>query len=243
MLFVTIACGAISGFHAIISSGTTSKQIANERDARKIGYGAMIMEALVAVMAILVVAGGLGKACLLDNSGPVLVFAKGYNVVTKNILFSYGGIFAVLLLNAFILTSLDTAARITRYLTEEIFKVKHRYASAFLAVALGGWLALAKDNLNEPMWKKLWPAFGASNQLVAALALFVMSCWLLSRNKSARVTLYPAIFMLVTTIAALAYEVAANFKNGHYTLFAISLILIVLALVMTMDVVKVFRRK
>ncbi|MDD5292402.1 MAG: carbon starvation protein A [Candidatus Omnitrophica bacterium] len=243
MLFVIIACGAISGFHSLISSGTTSKQIANERDARKIGYGAMIIEAVVAVMAILVVAGGLGKACLVDKSGPVVIFSKGYNVVTKNILFGYGGVFAILLLNAFILTSLDTATRITRYLMEELFKIKHRYISAFMAVALGGWLALAKDSLNEPMWKRLWPAFGASNQLVAALALFVISCWLLSRNKSAKVTLYPAIFMLVTTVAALVYQVVTNFKNGHYSLFAISLILIVLAFIMTIDVIKVFKKK
>jgi carbon starvation protein len=111
-------------------------------------------------------------------------------------------------------------------------------------VVLGGWLALAKDKLNQPMWQKLWPAFGASNQLVAALALFVISCWLLSRkSKSVKFTLYPAIFMLVTTVAALIYQAVVNFKNGQYLLFAISSILIILAFIMTIDVAKVFKKK
>ncbi|MDD5618630.1 MAG: carbon starvation protein A [Candidatus Omnitrophica bacterium] len=243
MLFVTVACGAISGFHCLIASGTTSKQIANERDAKKVGYGAMVMEGLVAVIAILAISAGLGKQSLMDKSSPVVLFGSGYGVITKSFLFGYGGIMAMLILNAFILTTLDTATRITRYITEELLNFNNRYFSTAIVVVLGGALALVKDKFDTPVWKKLWPAFGASNQLVAALALFVVSCWLLSKNKPAKITLYPAIFMLVTAVAALVYQAVLNFKNGNYLLLAISLILIVLAFIMTMDVIRVFRRK
>jgi carbon starvation protein len=243
MLFVTVACGAISGFHSLICSGTSSKQIANERDVKRVGYGAMVAEGLVAVMAILVISAGLGIDCLLDKSSPIVIFSKGYGVITRNILSSYGGMIAILILNAFILTTLDTATRIARYISEELFKINNRYLSTVIVVVLGGWLALAKDKFNEPIWEKLWPAFGASNQLVAALALFVVSCWLVSKNKPAKIILYPAIFMLITTAAALVYQAVANFKNGNYLLLAISLVLVVLAFIMTLDVVKVFRRK
>jgi len=134
MLFVTVACGAISGFHCLICSGTSSKQIANERDTKRIGYGAMVAEGLVAVMAILAISAGLGVQCLLDKSSPIVIFSKGYGVVTKSLLSGYGGMIAILILNAFILTTLDTATRITRYITEELFKVNNRYLSTVIVV-------------------------------------------------------------------------------------------------------------
>lgn len=242
MLFVTVACGAVSGFHCLISSGTTSKQIANERDIKRIGFGAMLTEGLLAVMVILAIGAGLGKQCLLDKSSPNIIFGKGYGVISKNILGNYGRSMAILILNAFILTTLDTATRITRYISEELFKIKNRYISTLIVVFLGGWLALAKDKFNTPIWKKIWPAFGASNQLVAALALFVVSCWLLLKNKPTKLTLFPAIFMLITTIAALIFQIMTYLKSGDYLLFVISLILVILALVMTFEVFKVFRR-
>ncbi|MFC1645774.1 carbon starvation protein A [Candidatus Omnitrophota bacterium] len=262
MLFVIVACGAISGFHCLISSGTSSKQINNERDIKKIGYGAMLLEGLLAVLVILAIGAGLGKQCLIDKSSPVVIFGKGYGEISRSVLGGFGGVLAIIILNAFILTTLDTATRITRYIAEEFFKIKNRYISTFIVVALGGWLALAKDSLNTPLWKKLWPAFGASNQLVAALALFVISCWLLSKNipptpsaggipqrtkfacgKPYRLTLYPAIFMLITTLAALAYQFSNHLKNGDYLLLGITSLLVVLALVMTFEVIGVFRKK
>ena len=121
MMCVTIACGAISGFHALIASGTTSKQLANECFARRIGYGGMVAEGVVAVMAILAVCAGLkgsNAALLLKEIGPINSFSKGYGEITKGILGGYGGFIAVTILNAFILTTLDTATRICRYLTE-----------------------------------------------------------------------------------------------------------------------------
>jgi len=243
MLFITVACGAISGFHSLIASGTSSKQIANERDIKKVGYGAMITEGLLAVMVVLAVAAGLGRAALGDSSGPIVIFGKAYGAVTLPFMGSYGQAIALIILNAFILTTLDTATRISRYLTEELFGIKNRFLSTGIIIVVSGWLALAKDAANTPLWKKLWPAFGASNQLVAALALFVMSCWLLFKNKPNKITLYPAIFMLVTTVAALFYQTNMYAKKGDVLLVLISSVLIVLAAVMTMEVVKIYRNK
>jgi len=133
VLFVTVACGAISGFHALVASGTTSKQLGNESWAKKIGYGGMVAEGLVAALAVMAVActfkdaGSLNEV-LEKGAGPIGAFGTGYGNITKGLLGTFGGLFAVIILNAFILTTLDTATRIGRYLTEELFRIKNRYA-------------------------------------------------------------------------------------------------------------------
>jgi carbon starvation protein len=233
-LFVTVACGAISGFHALIASGTSSKQIANERHVKRISYGAMVAEGLVAVLAIISVAilfkRGEDFGSILKNTGPIGIYGKGYGLITRNILGTYGPFIAIAILNAFILTTLDTATRITRYITEELFKIKNRYFSTLIIIILSAALAFSGK------WNKIWPVFGASNQLVAALALFVVSCWLLSRRQSAKFTLFPAFFMLITTIVALLLQVVKYFVNKDMVLFIISSGLIILAAIMVWDV-------
>lgn len=240
MLFVTAACGAVSGFHALIASGTTSKQIANERHAKFIGYGGMVMEGLVAVLAIIATAilftGKEDLGAVLKSLSPIGIFGKGYGVVTRSILGDYGPFVAITILNAFILTTLDTAVRISRYLTQELFGIKNRHFSTLLVVALSAGLAFSGK------WALIWPVFGASNQLVAALALFVLSCWLLAKNKPAGLALWPALFMLVTTLAALAAQARKYFINKDNTLFMITAGLIVLAAFMVREVICVLRR-
>jgi len=242
-LFVTVACGAVSGFHALIASGTSSKQIANERYVKRIGYGGMVAEGLVAVLAILAVAILFNSKddfrAILKSTTPIEIFGKGYGVITKGILGNYGSFIAITILNAFILTTLDTATRISRYLTEELFRIKNRYFSTLVIVILSAALVLSGK------WQKLWPAFGASNQLVAALALFVLSCWLLAKNKSAKFTLWAAFFMLVTTVAALVYQVIRYFINKEILLLIVSILLIVLAGFMVYEVSKatIYRAK
>jgi carbon starvation protein len=230
-LFVTVACGAVSGFHALIASGTSSKQIANERYVKRVGYGAMVAEGLVAVMAIVAVASLFGKnenfAAILKNMSPIGLFGKGYGLITKNILGSYGPFIAITILNAFILTTLDTAARISRYLTEELFLIKNRYLSTLLIIIVSAALAFSGK------WQKIWPAFGASNQLVAAMALFVLSCWLLAKKKSAKFTLWPAAFMLITTMAALVLQAIKYSQLKDVVLFIVTLFLLILAIFMT----------
>ena len=238
-LFVTVACGAVSGFHALISSGTSSKQIANERHAKRIGYGAMITEGLVAVLAIIATAilfsGREDLGAALKTSGPIDIFARGYGRITQGVLAGYGPFIAITILNAFILTTLDTATRISRYLTEELFRIKNRYLSTLFIIILSASLAFSGK------WQKIWPAFGASNQLVAALALFVVGCWLLAKKKPVKMILVPAFFMLVTALAALALQVIKYFLQKDVVLLIVSSVLIVLAGFMVYEVSKAIR--
>lgn len=243
MLFVTVACGAISGFHALIASGTSSKQIANERHVKRIGYGGMLAEGMVAVLAI-IAAGILFKpgddfSAALKNMTSIGIFSKGFGLITKGILGDFGPIIAITILNAFILTTLDTATRISRYLTEELLGIKNRYLSTLLIVILGGALAISGK------WTKIWPVFGASNQLVAALTLFVLSCWLSSRKKEAKYFIWPAFFMLVTSVAALLFQGVKYFINKDYFLFAVVLLLIFLSIFIVWEIIPVIfmRRK
>jgi carbon starvation protein len=240
-LFVTIACGAVSGFHSLIASGTTSKQIANEGHAKMIGYGGMLAEGLVAVLAIISTAILFtykeNFGVILKTSTPIGIFGKGYGFITRGILGGFGPFIAITILNSFILTTLDTATRISRYLTEELFKIKNRYFSTLAIIILSASLALSGK------WQKIWPAFGASNQLVAALALFVVSCWLLSKKKTIKFTLWPALFMLVTTVAALLFQAVKYFISKEALLFIIAVLLIILSGFMVYEIILAMRRK
>lgn len=237
MLFVTVACGAISGFHALIASGTSSKQIANEHYAKRVGYGGMLAEAVVAVLAIIATAilfkPGENFSAALKTITPIGIFGKGYGLMTSGILGGYGHFIAITILNAFILTTLDTATRILRYLTEELFKIKNRHFSTALIVILSAGLAFSGK------WNKIWPAFGASNQLVAALALFVLSCWLISKNKTTKFTLLPAFFMLITALTALIFQGVKYFTQKDILLLVVSVTLIILAGFMVYEIAPV----
>jgi len=242
MMCVTVACGAISGFHAVVSSGTTSKQLANERYGRRIGYGGMVTEGIVALIAVLAVVSGIsrsqaGLSLLLKDAGPICVYAEGYAGLTRAFLGPYGKFLGVVILNAFILTTLDTATRVCRYITEELMGVKNRFVATGVTVVAAGALALSGA------WNKLWPAFGASNQLVAALALFVAACWFLARGKDVRYTLVPALFMFATTVAALLIQARVYIREGNYLLGLITLTLLVLAFVMVNEVRRTFVKK
>ncbi len=242
MLFVTVACGAVSGFHALISSGTTSKQIDNESHARRIGYGGMIVEGLLAVMTIIAV-GIIFKSAdnassVLKSIGPIGIFAQGFGLMTKGVLGEFGGLIAVTILNAFILTTLDTATRISRYLSEELFQIKNRYFSTAVIVVVSLAIALSGQ------WSRIWPAFGAANQLVATLALFVLGAYLLSKGKPAGLVFLPAIFMLVTSAGALVFQAIQYGKQKDIPLFVITMALLLLAGFMSVELMaRIVRRK
>jgi len=242
MLFVTVACGANSGFHALIASGTTAKQLPNECFAKRIGYGGMILEAFLAVIAVLAVSAGLGSADLKimlskAGPGPIGAFGKGYGELTKNILFGNGALIAILILNSFILTTLDTATRITRYISEELFKINNRFLSTFVVIFISGFLVITGS------WNKIWPVFGASNQLVAALTFIVIASWLLCRGKGIKFVFLPALFMLLTTVGALLFQIAGSFKNREFIIVFISIALLVLSIMMVYDVLNVIKKK
>jgi len=206
MLFVTIACGAISGFHALVSSGTTCKQLDTEAHACRIGYGGMLTEGLVGALVVVCVGAGLTApqhVAMLQTggSGPIGAFGEGYANLVAPLLGSYGVIFAIMALYTFILTTLDTATRISRYVLQELMGIKNRFVATGLVVLVTILVAMTGH------WQRIWPAFGASNQLIAGLGLLVVSSWLLSINKPIRYTLVPAIFMMVTTISAFIYQI------------------------------------
>ncbi|MHC4685455.1 MAG: carbon starvation CstA family protein, partial [Planctomycetota bacterium] len=245
MLFVTVACGALSGFHSLVSSGTTSKQVKRMSDARPIGYGAMIMESALAVLAVIAVTAGLywkngpeGSEGLVfqdvsANGNWIKAFGTGYGRLTS-VFFGVGGLGALVgitMLKTFIMTTLDTATRITRYICNELLGetlgihiMKNKYAAVTLVGVLAGALALGN-------WRAIWPLFGAANQLIASLVLIVASVYLLMRNRNFAFTAVPAAIMLVTTIAALAYEAYsfATAEKPNFLLAVIAVILIFLA--------------
>ncbi|MCP5464831.1 MAG: carbon starvation protein A [Deltaproteobacteria bacterium] len=203
MLFVTIACGAISGFHSLVSSGTTCKQIDRETHACRIGYGGMLTEGLVAVLVLICVAAGLSSSDLkstLGQGGPIAAFGQGFGNLSSFLLGDYASGFAILALNTFILTTLDSATRIARYLTMDLFHIKNKYIATMLVVLLAALLALSGQ------WSKFWPAFGTANQLIAGLSLLVASAWLIKNKKSSWYTLIPGIIMMITTTCAFIYQ-------------------------------------
>lgn len=247
MMFITIACGANSGFHSLIASGTTSKQLSNECYAKRIGFGSMLVEGFLATIVIILIAGGFSLTefhhHISIKTSPINMYGLSFGKMTSPILGHWGIFIALTILNVFILTTLDSATRITRYITEELFGIKSRWFSTALVVGLAGWLALGKDTANNPLWQKIWPAFGASNQLVAALALLVISCWLLSKNKPTRYSLIPAIFMLGTSLTALVFQIREYLKNREFVLIVISSVLFISALYLAWEVFLTFKRK
>jgi carbon starvation protein len=157
--------------------------------------------------------------------------------MTRFVLGGYGSFVAMIILNAFILTTLDTAARIARYILQELFNTLDRYLATGAIVLAGGWLALTGE------WKKIWPVFGAANQLVAALTLIVISSWLLARNRHVKFTMAPAVFMLFTAVGALGWQFGKFFKDGDWFLVALDIVLVALAFAMIIEVRRWFKHK
>lgn len=250
LLFITIACGTISGFHSLVSSGTTAKQLNKETDAKLIGYGGMLGEGLLAAVALCAVAvvaaapaaGGIGLA--LPN------FATGGGIILTSfgIPATIGAVFMALVLSSFLLTSTDTAARLGRYMVEELVgtpettvqKVAvNRYASASL-IAIVAFVLVASGQ-----WEVLWLLFGGSNQLLAALALLTATVWLANWDDAKQLvsTGVPMALMATITVVGLlwvaGYQVAyvqlldASWRAGATGLeIAASVTQIVLALVL-----------
>lgn len=247
-IFITIACGAISGFHSLCGTGTTSKQVKSERAARQIGYYGMLLESFLAACVIAVLVIGIDFSHYKEivfpdpeiNSGqkgnPVLAFSLAMGHTLGHGLglpVAFGTVFGMLLLEGFIVTSLDTAVRLNRYLFEELWHVvfsrppaflRHYMFNSGLSVIL--MFALAFNNTVATIWS----IFGTVNQLLAALSLLAVSFWLLNNGKKVWYTIIPASFMLVTTISMLIILLTTNYlPNGNYPLIVASVLLLCLA--------------
>jgi len=231
-LFITVACGACSGFHSIVSSGTTSKQIKTERDVKKVAYGAMLVEGLLAVFAIACVgvAGGL-------EGGPVASFARGAAVFFEilGIPQSLGLTFATLAVSTFLLTTLDTCTRLTRFLLEELFEwrdARSRYVGTFLVLLLPTCAVFTSYTTPSgevlPVWQAIWPLFGATNQMLAALALITFVVFLKHRRVAYGFVVLPAAVMVLMPLAGL---LVVAYQHGPFSLLGgIALMMVLLGL-------------
>lgn len=242
ILFVTVACGAISGFHSLVSSGTTAKQLDKESDARIIGYGGMLTEGLLAVVsliaAVVLVRSQYTEFLSKAGGGPIALFSAsiGSFIATLGIPLHVGKTFAALAVSAFALTSLDTATRLSRYAFQEFFEkhqsdkqsilARNRFIGTTVSVFFGGLLALSGQ------WKAIWPIFGSANQLLAALALLAVSVWLAQKGMKNAFTRYPMIFMFAVTITALINLIVKNILSQNYILAVIAVFLLIVAVVL-----------
>jgi carbon starvation protein len=207
-LFITVACGACSGFHAIVSSGTTSKQLNKESDAKPIGYGAMLLEGVVAVLALATVM-MIKPGSEQLKMDPNLIYANGLATYCGllGIGFKVAFPFALLAFSTFVYDTLDVSTRLARYILQELTGWRGLWGGC-LATAIS--LAIPLTFLlvaKEKAYLVAWPIFGTSNQMLASLTLLALSAWLISSGKRAFFTIIPMLFMLVTTMAALVLQV------------------------------------
>jgi carbon starvation protein len=252
MLFVTIACGAISGWHSLVSTSGTARQLEKETDALPVGGGAMFMEAAFAIMAFLtatVAFGGYQGFLDAGGSGAALgVFAGGLAAflsqigVPEGFGVAYGSVFLTIMA----ITIMQLVVRFMRVASAEMLGdsipvMKNVHVGSLVALALTAlfvWII---------PWLTIWVAFGAANQLMAGLALLLVSLWLLSEGRRHTWALYPAIFLIVTDIAALLYVAYVNLivklpaaettqaMTANILIGAICLVLVAAALVLVSD--------
>jgi len=243
ILFITVACGACSGSHALVASGTSSKQLNKESDARAISYGGMLVEGLVAVIAISTVA-MLVKGDPLAAKEPLIVYGTGMGKFLSvfGIPSKMGFSFGLLALSTFILTTLDTATRVGRYVFEEFFNLKGkkvRYLSTLATVILPTIFVLItlKDAQGNPIpaWKVIWPIFGTTNQLLAGLTLLVVAVWLKKIGKKMVFVLIPMLFMNIMTLWALVILL------GQYKFSAVGFIAVILLFLALLLIFEAFR--
>lgn len=244
MLFITIACGAISGFHSLITTGTSAKQLSNEKDARKVGYNGMLLESTLGVAVLLTVGSGIlfsdYKGITWPESGasnPILAFslAVGYLLNhTLGLTVALGAVFGILMVEGFVITTLDVAVRLNRYLFEELWQAitekvpwfwRNFWVNSVLAVILMWVLAYSNT------FAALWPIFGTANQLLAALSLIAVSVWLYVRRKKSWFTVLPATFMILTTVASLLILLWNKYlPQKNYILIGMDFLLLICAL-------------
>ncbi len=266
VLFTTIACGAISGFHSLVGSGTTSKQLDKETHAKPIAYGGMLIECVLAIMTLIAVAHAYSfNGTDLAFSGATAIFGGG---IASMIDPSRGGLYnvlytlLVLTYSTFCLTSLDTATRMGRFMFQEFWLdgtkgetpqnvtgykkvLSNPYVATIITVILG--IALGMNG-----YGKIWALFGSANQLLAALALLAIAAWLGNIGKKNFMCWIPMFFMLAVTIASLYINTntqinlikAGGADWGPYAQAILGVLLIVLALVLAVEgVVTIFFKK
>jgi carbon starvation protein len=260
-LFITIACGAVSGFHCLVSSGTTAKQIASPLDAQPIGYGGMVTEGLLAVLAVVACTAGLASADewhqhyatwqQAGGLGPKIgafVAGAGSFMAALGISESAGTAFAAVVVVSFALTTLDSATRLLRYNIEEIARsvgigfLANRAVASLLAVAAIAYFAMMRIG-GKPAGIVLWELFGTTNQLLAGLALLTVSAWLAKLRRPTWVTLIPTALMFVVTLTAMAIKIFQFHAQNARIVLVLGVGLLLLALALGAEGVAVILRE
>ncbi|SFU63605.1 carbon starvation CstA family protein [Butyrivibrio sp. INlla21] len=256
-LFVTIACGAISGFHSLVSSGTTAKQLDNEKDAKPVAFGSMLIECVVAVISLCAVGFVWVAAANGDYASPTQVFAGGLSAMigsfapgAQNMMYQL----LILAVSVFCLTSLDTATRLARYMFQEFFVengqtvkdltgYKKVLANPYVATAITVVLGVS---LGMTGYTKIWPLFGAANQLLAAIGLLAVCTWLGAVGKNNKMFYIPMVFMLAVTICSLVQTIQAKltaYNSGAADVWALIQALIAILLVVLSVILAVIGAK
>ncbi|MCA9751183.1 MAG: carbon starvation protein A [Gemmatimonadetes bacterium] len=246
-LFITVACGAVSGFHCLVSSGTTAKQISCARDAQAIGYGGMITEGMLAILAVLACTAGLSSAeewhlhyaswTQADGLGPKIgAFVTG----AARFLAALGlpergsAAFAAVVVVSFALTTLDSATRLLRYNIQElggslgVAALRNRYVASLIAagsIAAFAFLRIA----GKPAGIVLWELFGTTNQLLGALALLTVTVWLARQGRPLGTVLLPMLFMFAMTLTAMVVKIREFYAQQAWPVFGFGLLLLLLA--------------
>jgi carbon starvation protein len=253
VLFITVACGAISGFHSLVASGTTSKQLSHEKEGRFIGYGGMIAEGMVALLVVLLISSlpwNFGDLNFVDSlkQGWVVAFSNGFgNVVSKIgipfLTFSIASLMGAFIVNQFILTSLDTSTRLSRMVISETFTnkiFKNKLTGVLMTIIPAYILAITNSYVS------IWRLFGTSNQLIAAIALITISAYFVEHKQKIKFLIIPTAFMIITTLSALFYGLfnkQGYIAEGNWVLSIISFAMIILAMIVSYEGIKVIIKK
>lgn len=251
-LFVTIACGAVSGFHSLVSSGTSSKTISNEKHMQMVGYGAMVVESLLGILSLVVV-GAVAVNGTKPEGTPFAIFSSGVAGFLEKLGLpvQLATVFMTMCVSALALTSLDSVARIGRMSFQELFYgdttdtskmpawqkvLTNKYFATVITLFCGYLLTLGGYN-------NVWPLFGSANQLLAALVLIALSVFLKTTGRTGWTLYIPMFIMLAVTFTALVQKTIAlvtNIVNGQATLLVDGLQLIVAILLMVLGVLVAF---
>jgi carbon starvation protein len=208
-LFVTIACGACSGFHGLVCGGTTSKQIAKESHCKPIGYGAMLLEGMVALIALATVI--IVAPDEIRGRSPGTLYGNGIatfiSVMLGKQAYLFAATFGAMAFSTFVFDTLDVATRLGRYLLQELFGRQSRSAGVLGSLATAGVSLLVLLSAQPGSWRQFWVLFGTSNQLLASLTLLGVTVWLYREGKRYWYTLLPMLFVFAVTIVALVIQI------------------------------------
>ena len=259
-VFIIIACGAASGFHGLVSSGTTSKQIDKETDALPVGYGAMVGESMLGLLAVLATTAGFRSveswsehysswtnASGLATTMRAFIDGAALFVSRLGVPMEIAQAFIALVAVSFALTTVDSGTRLLRYNIGEIGnsfgvpQVGNRYLGSFIAVGLIAFFAFFQVN-GQSAGLALWALFGSTNQVMAALTLLTVTVYLRQKGSNYWYTLLPMVFMMFVTVTAMVYNLRLYYTDGQFLLTTVAACIFVLSIWLAVEAVLRFRK-